>query len=155
MLTILIYTMLPVAPLVYVIMDTSRRMLKIASVCIIEADTRARIKAKKKKKKTYNSRYSLVVTDPTTNQPLGSLTRGERTGSRVFYQVWSYVEDGEGNLVYIDKLSREPLEALEHHLKTFSFSACHFKQLGNEFAYPSLDRVITCLDRCEHAGSCS
>ena len=153
MLTVLIYTMLPLTPLVYVIMDTSRRMLKIASVCIIEADTRARIKAKKKK--TYNSRYSLVVTDPTTNQPLGSLTRGERTGSRVFYQVWSYVEDGAGKLVYIDKLSLEPLEDLEHHLKTFSFSACHFKQLGNEFAYPSLDRVITCLDRCEHAGSCS
>ena len=27
----------------------------------------------KKKKKTYNSRYSLVVTDPTTNQPLRTL----------------------------------------------------------------------------------
>ena len=39
----------------------------------------------KRQKKTYNSRYSLVVTDPTTNQPLSSLTRGERTGSRVFY----------------------------------------------------------------------
>ena len=36
-------------------------------------------------KNTYNSRYSLVVTDPTTNQPLSSLTRGERTGSRVLY----------------------------------------------------------------------
>ena len=34
--------------------------------------------------KTYNSRYSLVVTDPTTNQPLTSLTMGERTGSRIF-----------------------------------------------------------------------
>ena len=40
---------------------------------------------KKKKKKTYNSRYSLVVTDPTTNQPLSGLTMGERTGSRIFH----------------------------------------------------------------------
>jgi hypothetical protein len=35
-------------------------------------------------KKTYNSRYSLVVTDPTTNPPIASLTMGERTGSRIF-----------------------------------------------------------------------
>lgn len=58
------------------------------------------------------------------------------------------MEDGEGKMVYIDELSRKPLETLEHHLQTFSFSVCHFKQLGNEFAYPSLDRVITCLGRC-------
>ena len=44
-----------------------------------------------RKKKTYNSRYSLVVTDPTTNQPLSGLTMGERTGSRIFHWVWSYV----------------------------------------------------------------
>ena len=52
-------------------------------------------------KKTYNSRYSLVVTDPTTNQPLSSLTRGERTGSRVFYWVWSYVLRGGENVAYM------------------------------------------------------
>ncbi|CAG1999690.1 unnamed protein product [Fusarium graminearum] len=34
-------------------------------------------------KKTYNSGDSLVVTDPTTNPPLTSLSMGERTGSRV------------------------------------------------------------------------
>ena len=61
-------------------------------------------KSKKKKKKTYNSRYSLVVTDPTTNQPLGSLTRGERTGSRVFYQVWSYVETFVHESEYIPRV---------------------------------------------------
>ena len=33
--------------------------------------------------KTYNSGDSLVVTDPTTNPPLISLSMGERTGSRV------------------------------------------------------------------------
>ena len=51
-------------------------------------------------KKTYNSRYSLVVTDPTTNQPLSRLTMGERTGSRIFYWVWSYVLCISTNTVY-------------------------------------------------------
>ena len=47
-----------------------------------------------KEKKTYNSRYSLVVSDPTTNPPLAGLTRGEQTGSRTLPQVWSYVVEG-------------------------------------------------------------
>ena len=34
--------------------------------------------------KTYNTGDSLVVTDPTTDPAVASLTRGERTGSRVF-----------------------------------------------------------------------
>jgi hypothetical protein len=42
-------------------------------------------------KKTYNTGYSLVVTDPTTNPALIGLSMGERTGSRVFQWVWSYV----------------------------------------------------------------
>ena len=42
-------------------------------------------------KKTYNTWDSLVVTDPTTSQAIGSLSMGERTGSRVFYHLWSYV----------------------------------------------------------------
>jgi hypothetical protein len=42
-------------------------------------------------KKTYNTRDSLVVTDPTTDLALTSLTRGERTGSRTFSWIWSYV----------------------------------------------------------------
>ncbi|KAK1992877.1 hypothetical protein LX36DRAFT_587537, partial [Colletotrichum falcatum] len=41
--------------------------------------------------KTYNTRYSLVVTDPTTNPALTGLSMGERTGSRVLRWVWSYV----------------------------------------------------------------
>ncbi|KAK2052170.1 hypothetical protein LY76DRAFT_527216, partial [Colletotrichum caudatum] len=43
------------------------------------------------KNKTYNTRYSLVVTDPTTNPALTGLSMGERTGSRVLQWVWSYV----------------------------------------------------------------
>ncbi|KAH6955903.1 hypothetical protein BKA56DRAFT_603226 [Ilyonectria sp. MPI-CAGE-AT-0026] len=38
----------------------------------------------KSTKKTYNSEDSPVVTDPSTNSPLLSLTKGERTGSRIF-----------------------------------------------------------------------
>ena len=41
-------------------------------------------KRNKKKKKTYNTGDSLVVTDPTTNPAVVSLSMGERTGSRVF-----------------------------------------------------------------------
>jgi hypothetical protein len=46
------------------------------------------------RQKTYNSRYSLVVSDPTTNLPLAGLTKGEQTGSRTLPQVWSYVVEG-------------------------------------------------------------
>ena len=42
-------------------------------------------------KKTYNTRDSLVVTDPTTSLALTGLSMGERTGSRVLQWVWSYV----------------------------------------------------------------
>ncbi|KAK6700503.1 hypothetical protein SNK05_013315 [Fusarium graminearum] len=40
-----------------------------------------------KREFTYNSGDSLVVTDPTTNPPLTSLTMGERTGSRIFWKT--------------------------------------------------------------------
>ena len=46
---------------------------------------------KENPKKTYNTWDSLVVTDPTTSQALTGLSMGERTGSRVFQWVWSYV----------------------------------------------------------------
>ncbi|KAH9226092.1 hypothetical protein K456DRAFT_1904016 [Colletotrichum gloeosporioides 23] len=44
-------------------------------------------------KKTYNTGHSPVVTDPTTTPALIGLSMGERTGSRVFQWVWSYVID--------------------------------------------------------------
>ena len=47
---------------------------------------------KKVKYKTYNSRYSLVVTHLTTNLPVRCLNRAERTGSLVFNVLWSYVK---------------------------------------------------------------
>ena len=45
------------------------------------------------KKKTYNTRDSPVVTDPSTSLALTCLSMGERTGSRVFKWIWSYVLD--------------------------------------------------------------
>jgi hypothetical protein len=50
-------------------------------------------KQDEKKKKTYNSWDSLVVTHPTTNQPACGLSMAERTGSPVFHTLWSYVLD--------------------------------------------------------------
>jgi hypothetical protein len=45
----------------------------------------------KKDAKTYNSRYSLVVTHPTTNLPICGLCMAERTGCPFFHSLWSYV----------------------------------------------------------------
>ncbi|AEO66672.1 uncharacterized protein THITE_2023651, partial [Thermothielavioides terrestris NRRL 8126] len=50
--------------------------------------------------KTYSTGDSLVVTDPTTNPAVGSLSRGERTGSRVFYHLWPYVPVQTQTIVY-------------------------------------------------------
>ena len=44
-----------------------------------------------KRAKTYNTGDSPVVTDLSTDPAVSSLSRGERTGSRVFYCLWSYV----------------------------------------------------------------
>ncbi|EGO56265.1 hypothetical protein NEUTE1DRAFT_45500, partial [Neurospora tetrasperma FGSC 2508] len=56
---------------------------------------------KKEKKRTYNTRDSLVVTDPTTSLALTGLSMGERTGSRVFQWVWSYVLEVRCTLLYV------------------------------------------------------
>ena len=45
----------------------------------------------KKKRNTYNTRDSLVVTDPITSLAVTGLSMGERTGSRVPQYLWSYV----------------------------------------------------------------
>jgi hypothetical protein len=46
-----------------------------------------------KNSKTINSRYSLVVTQPTTNLPAHGLSTAERTGSPVFHVLWSIAKD--------------------------------------------------------------
>ncbi|KAH7367772.1 hypothetical protein B0T11DRAFT_57852 [Plectosphaerella cucumerina] len=50
----------------------------------IESSPRQSCSLRTKHQKTYNTGYSLVVTDPTTNPALTGLSMGERTGSRVF-----------------------------------------------------------------------
>ena len=57
-----------------------------------------------KKFKTYNSWYSLVVTHPTTNQPISSLCMAERTGCPILLSLWSYVKERCINCVYILRL---------------------------------------------------
>ncbi|KAJ5114912.1 hypothetical protein NUU61_000671 [Penicillium alfredii] len=49
----------------------------------------------KRKRKTYNSQDSLVVTHPTTNWPACGLSTAERTGSPVLHTLWSYRQSGE------------------------------------------------------------
>ena len=51
----------------------------------IKAKVTQKEKRKKEKRRKHTTPgYSPVVTDPTTSQAIGSLSRGERTGSRVF-----------------------------------------------------------------------
>ena len=57
-------------------------------------------KLKDQKNKTYNTRDSLVVTDPTTSLALRGLCLGERTGPSVLHGLWSYVPDVTSRATY-------------------------------------------------------
>jgi hypothetical protein len=63
------------------------------------------VKGKEKQKKTYNNRYSPVVTHPSTNLSVTGLSMGERTGSRVLQYLWSYVIDVRAG--ELDEVCRE------------------------------------------------
>ena len=69
-------------------------------------------KKKKGKNYTYNTRDSLVVTDPTTNPAVSGLTRGERTGSRVLQILWSYVLEFCLTILYIGSKGVSPITVL-------------------------------------------
>ncbi|AEO71651.1 uncharacterized protein THITE_2058656, partial [Thermothielavioides terrestris NRRL 8126] len=56
--------------------------------------------------KTYNTEDSSVVTDLSTNSAVSSLSRGERTGSRIFYYIWSYVIARVWTLAFIARWLR-------------------------------------------------
>ena len=58
--------------------------------------------------KTYNTRDSLVVTDLTTDLALTSLSRGERTGSRILLWIWSYVLSSGVDRVYEEEQLKWP-----------------------------------------------
>ena len=72
---------------------------------------------KEKAKKTYNTRDSLVVTHPTTSLAVAGLSRGERTGSRVFQCLWSYVIEGVLGVVYYLLGEEAGWEGCEVYLK--------------------------------------
>jgi hypothetical protein len=57
--------------------------------------------AKEDDAKTYSSRDSLLVTHVTTNLPVRSLNRAERTGRLVFFDLWPYVEENQSSFVNI------------------------------------------------------
>ncbi|RPA71993.1 hypothetical protein BJ508DRAFT_217480 [Ascobolus immersus RN42] len=44
-----------------------------------------------KNSKTYSTKDFRVVTHRSTNLAIRSLTMGERTGSRIFFNLWPYV----------------------------------------------------------------
>ncbi|KAK0613292.1 hypothetical protein B0T14DRAFT_276158 [Immersiella caudata] len=71
-----------------------------------------------KSKKTYNTRDSLVVTDPTTSLALTGLSMGERTGSRVLQWVWSYVVVAAARSPF-DSIDNERLGHLQDTLNTY------------------------------------
>lgn len=59
---------------------------------------------KEEEKETYNTRDSPVVTDLSTNLAISSLSMGERTGSRIFCYVWSYVLEVPVIGVYMSRI---------------------------------------------------
>jgi hypothetical protein len=86
--------------------------------------------------KTYNTRDSLVVTDPTTDLALTRLTRGERTGSRIFARIWSYVK-GQSRRAYdilkeellvelplLPAQMKQPLRLAGNHFRHFRGRTC-------------------------------
>jgi hypothetical protein len=54
-----------------------------------------------KRTKTINSRYSLVVTHPTTNLPARGLSTTEQTGSSVLHVLWSIAKERNKKSTYI------------------------------------------------------
>lgn len=52
-------------------------------------------------KRTYNTGDSLVVTDPTANPALASLSWEIERDPEVYWRLWSYVEDGVHICCYI------------------------------------------------------
>ena len=72
--------------------------------------------------KTYNTRDSLVVTDPTTSLALTGLSMGERTGSRILQWVWPYVAVCEGVAADVWR-TLAAAGALHHYLPGNEFKA--------------------------------
>ncbi|RPA70985.1 hypothetical protein BJ508DRAFT_218616, partial [Ascobolus immersus RN42] len=61
--------------------------------------------------KTYSTKDSRVVTHRSTNLAIRSLTMGERTGSRIFFNLWPYVPTVQKICSSVTSINRTPLEA--------------------------------------------
>jgi hypothetical protein len=73
-----------------------------------------------KKYKTINSRYSLVVTHPTTNLPARGLSTAERTGSPVFHVLWSIAKDvGKKALIFFHNDVFGAGKPVQNHRESF------------------------------------
>ncbi|ORY58471.1 uncharacterized protein BCR38DRAFT_353109, partial [Pseudomassariella vexata] len=108
--------------------------------------------------KTYNTRDSLVVTHPTTNLALSSLSMGERTGSRIFWRLWSYVVQMSRTEVYNKRCKVCALSSRGRRRRPLSCpTACHttpsvsvnrnsFKIMASigsrKFSFPWLTRLF-------------
>ncbi|KAK3944612.1 hypothetical protein QBC46DRAFT_404177 [Diplogelasinospora grovesii] len=84
--------------------------------------------------KTYNTRDSLVVTDPTTDLALSGLSMGERTGSRVFQWVWSYAT----------------IFGCSTTISTDSHYCMYVRLSGSMAAAKSLPIAAACLNNLQH-----
>ena len=77
---------------------TDRQTIRLGGVLAKEAHDG------RQKGKTYNSGYSHVVTHRTTSPPVRSLSSGERTGSSVLCDLWSYVPVRQNaKYIYLDR----------------------------------------------------
>ncbi|RPA86061.1 hypothetical protein BJ508DRAFT_349663 [Ascobolus immersus RN42] len=56
-----------------------------------ESVTKKSLVSRRVKQKTYSTKDSRMVTHRGTNLAIRSLTMGERTGSRIFFNLWPYV----------------------------------------------------------------
>jgi 3D (Asp-Asp-Asp) domain-containing protein len=94
----------------------------------------------KENSKTINSRYSLVVTHPTTNLPAHGLSTAERTGSPVVHVLWSIAEEEYGSTIYIGIYSTFTVNQTGHNISLRSFR--FFLSLLRTFLFNSLSTSI-------------
>ena len=96
-------------------------------------------------KKTYNTRDSPVVTDPSTSLALTGLSMGERTGSRVLQWVWSYVIDMVRTIPFM------PHRLFAFRLWDFSYPFIHPQRKlckKTNFIQQNLDMEARRMDKC-------
>ena len=103
-----------------------------------------------KMKKTINSRYSLVVTHPTTNLPAHGLSTAERTGSPVFHVLWSIAEEKARNaFIHLCKMKLKEKKKLFQSTKAPCLAEVDGDEEGLSFERPSRCKRKSKL-QCSH-----